>query len=84
MLFTSAGFDVYSLLFKTPNRRTFVYNYCLISICASFSNKATKYNSEERTSRLMRIMGNQGKHTAKYSVCVGIQCQTISAKFEFF
>ena len=29
-------------------------------------------------------MGNQYKHVAKYSVCIGIQFKKISVKFEFF
>ena len=35
--------------------------------------------------RLIGIMGNQGNHmhAAKYSVCMGIQCQIISVKFKF-
>ena len=31
----------------------------------------------------MKIMGNQGKHAAKYSVYLEIQCQIMSLKFKF-
>ena len=33
-------------------------------------------------SRLLGMMGNQGKH-AKYSLRIGVQCQIISVKFRF-